>query len=321
MHRRHFIAGLTVGVLGIEAARGQPQTALMPQLALYVPTPPGGGWDNTALAINTCLRNEGVVASTTLINQPAGAAPGLMQFLDQYKGRSDALMISGAGMLGAAIMARIPADLSHLTPVSRLTTEYMVVAVASDSAYLTLPDLIAALRQDPSGVPCSGGVLGSTDQVIAGLLAREAGVRGDRLVYRSYVGGVGAAGDVIDGSASFTIGGLSEMHSYISSGQLRPLAISSGQRLPGVGIPTCVEQGANIVLANWRGVFAPTGISPDEAAVLRQVVERMTQTMGWKATLFEHNWTSFYQTGDAFTAFVRGEISRVRVLLAELGLT
>lgn len=321
MDRRHFITGLTAGVLCIEAARGHPQTALMPQLALFVPTPSGGGWDNIALAVDACLRDEGIVASTTLIHQPAGAAPGLIEFLDQYKGRSDVLMVSGAGMLGASIMARIPADLSHLMPLSRLTTEYMVICVAPDSAYLTLSDLIAALRRDPSRVPCSGGVRGSTDQVIAGLLAREAGMRGDRLVYRSYIGGIGAAGDVIGGSASFTSGGLSEMLPYISSGKLRPLAISSGQRLPGVGIPTCIEQGADIVLANWRGVFAPPDIRADEAALLRQVVERMTRTISWRAMLFEYNWTSFYQTGDAFTAFVREEMSRMRVLLAELGLT
>lgn len=321
MDRRHFIAGFTASVLGAEAALGQPQTALMPQLALFVPTPSGGGWDKIAQAMNANLRDEGIVSSTTLINQQAGAAVGLMQFLDQYKGRSDALMISGAGMIGAAIMARIPADLGHLTPVSRLTTEYMVVAVAPDSTYLSMVDLIAALRQDPSGVPCSGGVLGSTDHLLAGFVAREAAVQGNRLVYRPYVGGVGAARDVIDGAASFMAGGLSEMQSYISSGQLRPLAISSGQRLPGVGIATFVEQGADIVLANWRGVFAPAGISADETAVLRQVVERMTQGIGWKATLFEHNWTSYYQTGDAFNAFVREEISRIRALLAELGLS
>ncbi len=69
-----------------------------------------------------------------------------------------------------------------------------------------------------------------------------------------------------------------------------------------------------------RRVRAP-GINAEQAALLRQMVERMTQTMSWRATLFEYNWTSFYQTGDAFTAFVREETSRMRVLLAELGLT
>lgn len=321
MDRRHFIAGLTAGALGIEAARGQSQPTLMPQLTLFVPTVARGGWDNIARAMRAGLIDEDIVASLSIVHQPRGSVPGLAQFVDEYKGRGDALMVSGAGMIGAALMARLPTDLTQLTAIARLTTEYMVVAVAADSSYAGLPALIAALRHDPAEVRCAGGTLGSTDQVLAGLIARQADVRGNRLVYRPHVGGVGALADVIDGSASFAVGGLSEMQADISRGRVRPLAISSGQRLPGVGIPTFVEQGADIVLANWRGVFAPPGISADEAALLRQVVERMTQAVSWRAALFEFNWTSFYQTGDAFTAFVREETSRVRVLLAELGLT
>lgn len=321
MDRRYFIAGLTAGVLGFEAAHAQPLTDLMARLTLFVPTPAGGGWDNIARAMNTALSDERLVSSLNLINQPAGAAHGLMEFIQNYKDRDDALLISGAGMMGAAIMARIPADLTQLTAIARLTTEYMIVVVAPDSSYPDLAALIAALRQDSSTMVCAGGVLGSTDQMLGALLAREAGLRGSQLAYRPYVGGLGALKDVTSGAAAFAVGGLSEMQSSISSGQVRPLAISSTQRLPGVNIPTFVEQGANIVLANWRGVFAPKGISAQQIAVLRQVMEQMTRAISWQATLFQYNWNSYYQTGDAFTAFVQAEASRVRAQLAELGLT
>jgi len=321
MDRRDFIAGLTAGVLGIGTAGAQSPASLMPKLTLFVPTPSGGGWDNIARAMNAALNDGRLVDAIDLINQPAGAAHGLMEFIERYKDKGDALLISGAGMIGASIMARTPTDLTGLTAISRLTTEYMIVGVATDSSYADLPALIAALRQYPAEMAVAGGVLGSTDQVLAAMVAREAGLRGNQLTYRPYVGGLGALQDVIDGGSAFAVGGLSEMQASISGGRIRPLAISSTQRLPGVGIPTFLEQGANIVLANWRGVFAPKDISAEQTALLRQVVERMTQSISWQATLFQYNWSSYYLTGDAFTAFVREETSRVRRLLAELGLT
>ncbi|NIN34142.1 MAG: tripartite tricarboxylate transporter substrate binding protein, partial [Gammaproteobacteria bacterium] len=62
------------------------------------------------------------------------------------------------------------------------------------------------------------------------------------------------------------INGFAEMQAFIESGRLRALALSSEERVQGLDIPTFVEQGVNVSLANWRAVAAAPGISNREKA-------------------------------------------------------
>ena len=55
--------------------------------------------------------------------------------------------------------------------------------------------------------------------------------------------------------------GYGEFRRQIKSGKLRALAISSDKRVPGIDIPTLKEQGIDVELANWRGIFGAPGIT------------------------------------------------------------
>jgi len=55
-------------------------------LKLFVPAAPGGGWDQTARAIEQVLRATGAVKGVQVTNVGgAGGAVGLPQFLNQWR--------------------------------------------------------------------------------------------------------------------------------------------------------------------------------------------------------------------------------------------
>ena len=64
-------------------------------------------------------------------------------------------------------------------------------------------------------------------------------------------------------------------------GRLRALAIASAERVEGIDIPTLREQGVPVTLVNWRGVFAPPGLSDEQRDRLGATVDAMVKTTVW----------------------------------------
>ena len=63
---------------------------------MIAPANPGGGWDQTARAMQTVLQDEGLVSRVQVQNVPgAGGAIGLARFVTTEAGKGDALL--GAG--------------------------------------------------------------------------------------------------------------------------------------------------------------------------------------------------------------------------------
>ena len=110
------------------------------------------------------------------------------------------------------------------------------------------------------------------------------------------------------------------MLKYIQSGQMRAIAITSPKRLPGVNVPTLVEQGVNVEIANWRGVYGAPGLSDAQRKKLTDQVVAATKSKTWQAALKENLWTSSVATGADYAKFVDDEHSRLRAMLVKAGL-
>jgi len=300
---------------------GSVQAASLEGLKILVPAAPGGGWDQTGRALQAALQKEGVVRRITVDNRPgAGGTIGLAQFVGAHQNDGRALLVGGAIMLGAIITNRSPVNLSQVTPVARLTGEYEVVVVPANSPFKSLADLVDALKRDPAKVSWGGGSIGSTDQVLAASIARHAGVPVARLNYIAYAGGGEAQAAIIGGHVSVGVSGYAEFAPQIKAGRLRALALSSAARIDGVDIPTLKEQGLDLELANWRGVFAAPGIDAAERAALTAAIEKVVRSALWKQTLADKEWTDLYLPGPDFAPFLKTEQQRMTEVMRELGL-
>ena len=135
---------------------------------------------------------------------------------------------------------------------------------------------------------------------------------------------VGTGGEmlplVMSGKVTVATGGLNEVAGQFKAGKLRPIGISSPERLPGVDIPTFREQGIDATLVNWRGVMAPASISAEDKKSLEAAVAKLVQSDRWKKLLQEREWVDLYMPSDKFAAFLKDEQTRIAALLKELGL-
>ncbi len=290
-------------------------------LKIIAPAKPGGGWDQTARAMQEVLQTAGIATAVTVENVAgAGGTVGLAQLVDREKGNGNALMVNGLVMVGAILTNKSAVTLEQVTPIARLTGEYEVIVVPASSDIQSLADLVTKFKADPGAVSWGGGSAGGTDHILAGLIAQASGVDGAKVNYVPFSGGGEALAAILGGHVTAGVSGYGEWAGQIQSGDLRALAISSAERVPGIDIPTLKEQSVDVELANWRAVVAPPAISDEQKKVLISAMDDMAQTEAWKKTLTDKNWLDLYMSGDDFAKFLAEENARITATLTQIGL-
>ncbi|MDF3060341.1 MAG: conserved hypothetical exported protein [Microvirga sp.] len=290
-------------------------------LRITVPAAPGGAWDQTAHAIEHALVESGTARSVGVINIPGGrGTSGFAEFVSRPAGEPNRLIVLGLPMLAGLARAKPSLAIESATPVARLTAEYFAIAVPAESPIATARDLAEALRGDPAKVTLGGGALGSVDHVLAALLAKAAGAEPARLAYAPFFGPGEMIAALVEGKVAAAIGSLRQFEEQLAAGRLRLIGISSSERLEGVEVPTLIEQGIGLELANWRGVLGPAEMTAAEREVLVETIDRMVRTPLWQAIRRKKGWRDAYLAGDDFAAFLRREQARVTDALRSVGL-
>jgi putative tricarboxylic transport membrane protein len=315
--RRALVRALLPVVLAASAV--MPRGAAAQDLTIVAPAAPGGGWDQTARALQRAFAETTPPVSVQVENVPGAAGTiGLARFASADRGRADALLVTGLVMVSGIVATHSVVSLADVTPIARLTGEHEVIVVPADSPHRTLQDLLAAFRAAPRSVSWGGGSAGGTDDLLARLMAEAMGVPPADVNYVAFSGGGEALAALLGGQITAGVSGLGEFAQSISSGQLRALAVSAPERVPELDAPTLREAGVPLDLANWRAVVAPPGVSDAEAAALTACVRAAVTSAAWRDTVARTGWTDLYQDGPAFRQFLLGEQARVEAVLARL---
>jgi putative tricarboxylic transport membrane protein len=305
------------------AAAAATLAASLPALAvdsvkILIPANPGGGWDTTGRELGKALQSSGAVKGVQYDNKGGAAGTiGLAQFVNASKADPNALLMGGMVMVGGIIQNKSAVNLSQVTPVARLTSEWEVIVVPANGPK-TLKELLDKFKANPGSVSWGGGSAGGTDHILAGLIAKAVGVEPAKVNYVPFKGGGEAVSAIIGGHVTAGVSGLSEFAPHIKSGKMRALAVSSAKALE--GIPSLKEQGVDVELANWRGIWAAPGITKAQRDELIAAVEKGVKSPSWQETLKKQDWDNFWLAGDAFGKYVEEENKRLGDILAALSL-
>ncbi|MGD9943147.1 MAG: tripartite tricarboxylate transporter substrate binding protein [Burkholderiaceae bacterium] len=313
------------------AAGLTPMLAALPRLAaaqqlfesvfMFIPAGPGGGWDGTGRAIEQACRGAGLVGSFQFENVGgAGGMVGLPRFVNQRKGTPNALMVGGSVMVGAGIQNKSPITIKDVIPVASLTEEAGVVVVPTNSPHKTWKDLENAIKANPRAVSVAGGSSGGTDHQLLGKIIKAVGRNPREAAYVAFAGGGPANAAILGGQVTAGISGYSEFAEQIQAGRMRALAVSGTKRIPGVDVPTLTELGMQVSAANWRGVFAPPGITPAQRQALVDLATRMHASKQWKDLVAQRKWTDVFLAGDAFSKMLAEDIASTEAVMKDLGL-
>lgn len=316
---KRIAAACVLGPLLCMSLAGQALAQL--ELKIIAPAAPGGGWDQTARAMQSALLASGAAKSVQVANVPgAGGTVGLAQFVNSARGNGSQLMVNGLVMVGSIITNKAPVNLDMVTPIARLTGEYLVIVVPANSPIKDAKELAAAVKADPAKVTWAGGSAGGVDHFSVGLFAKAVGADPTKINYIPFSGGGEALAAILGNKVTAGVSGFGEFEGQIKAGKLRLIGVTSANRLPNVDGPTLKEQGIDLEVINWRSVVAPPDITPEQRKALLDAVEKMAKSPAWAETLKAKGWDDAYLAGDAFAAFLKDEQARVSNVLASIGL-
>src|SRR5919106_4984031 len=160
------------------AAPSQPLTFPTDQIEVIAPASPGGGWDTTARVVQSVLQSQGSVkVPITVVNRPGAGGQVGWSYLNEHKKNPHFVAMNSNQLFPRQLLGQTTMKFEDFTPLARLTTEYLVLAVRSDSPYKTGKDLLAALKQNPAKHAISvGSGLASSDHMSFLRAAKAGGV-------------------------------------------------------------------------------------------------------------------------------------------------
>jgi putative tricarboxylic transport membrane protein len=85
-------------------------------------------------------------------------------------------------------------------------------------------------------------------------------------------------------------------------------------------VPTLKEQGINVEIGNWRGVYGAPGITPEQRKALVDMVVKATKSKAWAEAMEKNAWTPALLTGVEFEDFVDREFASLRATMVKAGM-
>jgi tripartite-type tricarboxylate transporter receptor subunit TctC len=164
--------------------------------------------------------------------------------------------------------------IATLAPICQTTSYQYVLAVNPKVAANNAAELVALAKKDPEKLTFSSSGVGGNNHLAGALFAEAAGVQ---LTHVPYKGTGPALADVISGQITMNFSSLPPAVAQIKAGNLRALAVTGEKRIKSLpDVPTLKEQGIDVVVNGWHGLFAPAK-TPD--ATLDKIEKDTKQAM------------------------------------------
>jgi putative tricarboxylic transport membrane protein len=291
------------------------------------PANPGGGWDFTCRQVGKTLQDLKLIPGTMQVTNLAGGGGGVAYAEVVNKRNADNGLIVAASSATSTRLAQgaYPGnDMGQVRWLASVGADYGIIAVAKDSPINTLPELMEMIKKDPTSVSVAGGsAVGGWDHLKVLIAAKKAGINDVRTIkYVAFDGGGEAVTQLLAGSVQAFTGDASEAKGFVDSGDIKVIAVLAPERMPGEfsSFPTAREQGIDAVGANWRGFYAPGGMSDDAYNYWVGQIAKVYASDEWKAVMSQSGLAPLDLQGSAFQDFVAGNVAEIQALSKEIGL-
>lgn len=167
------------------------------------------------------------------------------------------LLLTNGNAVSKALFKKLPYDpLADFAMISTVGYFSMVIVTGGSSKYKTLQDFLAAAKANPGKLNVGTITPGGTQHLAGELFLSMAGINAVVVPHKT-------TGEVVvnvrNGSLDAAVDFIAPLISPIKGGQLRPLAVTAGERQPQLpDVPTAIEAGVKgYDVASWNALAAP----------------------------------------------------------------
>ncbi len=320
--RRQFHAGalgLAAAGLGLPARAQGPGYPNRP-IKIIVPYAAGGGPDVLARKMAVKLAEVMLGKGGVIVVENIVGAGGIVAAQNVAHRPPDGYTI----LLGAstAVTQKIMEPsvgfdpLKDFTHITRTAFSPSILVVNAASPYKTVADLVAAAKNEPGKLNYASGGVGSAAHLCAAAMVLRAGMD---VVHVPYKGSVEIVPSILSGATQFAFPIASTAIPQIQAGTVRPLAVTSAQRVPSLSdVPTLVEtfHTQDLALDAWFGLWTPAGTPPTVVDILFRAVSKTYEDPALRAeSEAAGTFVSLSQSPAEFTAFIAAETAKLEKIV------
>jgi tripartite-type tricarboxylate transporter receptor subunit TctC len=319
MNRAHTVALAALSITLVAAppapAQGYPERPIR----VIVPFAPGGGLDITTRLIGQRLTERW--GQNIVVDSRPGAATIIGTDIAS-KAAPDGytlLMITTTFVINPGLYPKLPYDpVASFTPVTQLNSQPNIIVVHPSMPAKTVADLIAMIRAKPGEITFASPGAGSAPHLSAEMFQRAAGVK---MIHVPYKGIPPAVTDVLGGRVAMLFTTTISAAPHIAAGKLRPLAITSRNRLATMpAIPTIGETLPGYEAEAFQGMVAPAGVPGNIVATLAAEVGGIVRSPDVAQRFERDGAIAVGSTPDEFSAFLKREMARWGQAIREAGI-
>lgn len=252
-------------------------------IELFVNYSAGGGTDLSFRAFAQFL-GEAIGQSVVVVNKPG--AGGVVGATALAKAQPDGYTIGNLNL--PALDASFATDALPVDPrtafisLGHFMFDPAVIAVGPKSKFNSLADLVAHLKENPSGVSYGATGKVSTDGLTALAIENAADVK---LRVVNFEGGKEAVTAALGGHIDAVGLTISEALPFVEDGSIKLIGIGGSERNPDApDVPTFEEQGFPLrINGSSRGLIIPAGAPDDVVAKLRDAIKKAAENPAYAA--------------------------------------
>jgi tripartite-type tricarboxylate transporter receptor subunit TctC len=255
--RRSILAGASLPIFFVAQAKAEsswPQRAVR----IILPYAPGGSTDASARLISVPM-SQSFEQPLVVENRPGATGTiGAAEVARSPKDGYTLLVDSAAHGSNHALYKHLPFDYTKdFAPITQLTVSPQILAVHPSFPAQTLQEFVALAKREPGRLSYGTPGNGSAGHLACASLAWKAEIEVTQVAYR---GGGPAVQDLLANQIGFTFASVSAVLGLVRDGKLRPLAVSSLNRIaPLPDVPAIAETYPGFDINEWAGLYAPAG--------------------------------------------------------------
>lgn len=286
-------------------------------IRIVVPFPAGGSNDVAARIVAEHLPS---VMGQSAYVENKGGANGTIGTTDVARSPPDGhtiLVTSDSAVTNLYNFKSAPDPAKELTALVQISRQPVVLVVHPSLGATSVAEFVAIAKQQPGLRYGTGSGIGSPQYVVAEWFAQLAAIKLEQVPYR---GGGPLMNDLVGAHIKAATMGATPAIPFHQAKSLVLIAQSGAVRSPSLpDVPTFKEAGfAELVLAQWIGVFAPSGLPSAIAAKLNADLNKVIAMGPVRAALLQSAQEPVGGTQTSFSDVVRDDIEKYGRLKKQL---